>query len=174
MEDKSSVLEVTFKAALLASWTRLELACEACGVAVRFDLQRFRDRTKHRVVSEFVTRARCRFCGGQPATAFLVRKALRADPLKELTFHVEEWSEDGQTLQGLLSACHSATVGRATFEVTAKERPRQVITLRKGTWLIATTLPDPQPDNVSPIGDRRTPRMAGEPNRQVPAIRRQG
>lgn len=171
MEDKTIILDVTFKAALLERWQRLELNCEACGVSVRFDLQRLRDRTKHRVVSEFVSRAHCRFCGSPPTGAYLVKRFAENDPLRHMAFHVEEWSDDGIRRQALLSACHSAGAGRAAFELTAKERPKQFITLRKGTWLLATTRPDPSPDKVIRLPDRK--QSGAEPDRaDVPRLSR--
>ncbi|MCM5558496.1 hypothetical protein [Pleomorphomonas sp. JP5] len=167
MEDRSIILEVTFKAALLGRWQSLELNCEACGVSVRFDLQRLRARTKHRVISEFVHRARCRFCGAPPASAYLVKKLEGNDPLRWMPFHIEEWSKDGNRREALLTASHSATVGRAAFECTVSERPKQFITLRKGTWLIATSRPDPPPGKVARLPDRKRDEMSTEKSQGV-------
>lgn len=166
MEDKTILLDVTFKAALLSRWQRLELSCEACGVSVRFDLQRLRARTKHRVISEFVSRAHCRICGSPPTSAYLVKNFVENDPLGQLPYQVEQWSQDGNRLEELVVASRLANPARAAFDAVVKDRPNQYFTLRHRTWLLATTRPDPPPDKVVRLADRKQPRAEFEQGRE--------
>lgn len=154
MEDRTIVLNVTFKAALIANWQWLELQCEPCGVTIRFELQPLRARTRHNVVSDFVARARCRFCGEPPAKAFLVRRYEDADPLQFMKFRIEEWTHDGQHIEAIKAACCSATAGWAAYHVIVKDNPGRHITFRIGSYLMATTKPEPPPtppSNVVPM-----------------------
>lgn len=157
MEDRTIVLNVTFKAALIANWQWLELECEPCGVTVRFGLAQLRERTKHRVISDYVARARCRFCGEPPAKVFLMRRFEDADPFQFLRFRVEEWAHDGQHVEAIKAACYSVTAGWAAYHAVVKDLPGRHITYRIGAWLFASTRPEPQPtppNNVVPMPKR--------------------
>lgn len=171
MEEKTIILDVTFKAALLARWQSLELSCEGCGLTVRFDLQRLRARTKHRVVSEFVSRTHCRFCGGSPTAAYLVKTFAENDPLRQMSFKVEQWSEDGARLEELVVASRLLIPARAAFDATVKIRPKLHLTLRDRTWLLATTRPDPPPDKVVSLSDRKRTGGEAEQDGQPTALR---
>lgn len=135
-------------------------------MSVRFDLQRLRVRTKHRVISEFVSHGHCRVCGSPPTTAYLVKNFVEIDPLWQMPFQVEQWTEDGARLEELVVASRLLAPARAAFDATVKDRPKQYLTLRHQTWLLATTRPDPPPDKVVRLSDRKRPEAEQEPGGQ--------
>lgn len=158
MDDRSIVLNVTFKAALADRWEHLEIECEACDVTVRYGVQALQARTHHRVVSDLVAHLRCRICGAAPTAVYLVRRNAPADPLKGLPYRVEEWTHDGQHVDSIKAACCSVTAGWAAYHVAVKDYPSRHITFRIGAYLMATTRPEPPPEppnNVVPMPAKR-------------------
>ncbi len=97
----------------------------------------------------------CHACGAAPSASYLVREVKKPDPLKSLTYRVEEWSDGAVRPHQILAACHSVTVAHAAFDVDHKETPHRTLLLRQGTYVIRSTLRDPPPTNVLPMAPSR-------------------
>ncbi|WP_036790227.1 hypothetical protein [Pleomorphomonas koreensis] len=151
MESRSIVLDVTFRAALADRWEHLEIRCDACDVTVRYGVQALRTRTRHRVVSDLVAHLRCRICGAAPTSVHLVRTHEDVDPFKFLPFRVEEWTHDGRQVETMKAACGSVTAGWAAYHVVVADNPGRHVTLRIGSYLLASTRPEPPPEPPSNV-----------------------
>jgi hypothetical protein len=64
-------------------------------------------------------------------------------PLEDLNFAVEQWTEDDRHIAEVLARASSAIIGRAAFKAAVEQRPGQRITLRQGAHVIARSHDDP-------------------------------
>jgi hypothetical protein len=115
---------------------------------------------------------RCRICGTPPSTVYLVKILEDADPLQFLKFRVEEWTDDGQHVEAIKAACSNVTSGWAAYHAIVKDIPNRHLTFRIGTWLFASTRPEPPPSppsNVVPMPKRsRAPKSRRHRSRIAP------
>ncbi|MEJ5084961.1 hypothetical protein [Brucella pseudogrignonensis] len=61
----------------------------------------------------------------------------------ELCFHVEQWTDDGNRLETLLSASCNALMGVGAFEKAVELRGHKRLTLRHGARVIRSHTPEP-------------------------------
>lgn len=61
----------------------------------------------------------------------------------ELCFHVEQWTDDGNRLETLLSASCNALMGVGAFEKAVELRGHKRLTLRHGARVIRRHTPEP-------------------------------
>ena len=57
--------------------------------------------------------------------------------VKELQYHIELWSKDGNTLQQCVGASARVRLARAMFPVAVKDYPQNRILIRQGAWVLA-------------------------------------
>ena len=67
------------------------------------------------------------------------RVSVLAAQTEKLSYRVELWDLDAQTLERVLARAFSPQLARAIFRATQKEHPDQRILLRRGTRTVANS-----------------------------------
>lgn len=132
-----------------AGWTALAVECAPCGSTTHLSLWHLRKFARVGFLEEVVGRMRCRACGGEPTTAYLVREVKRPDSFKGMNVTVDEWTEGGNHWVQMLAMTRSVLIGAAAFEEVARRQPGLPVTLRQGIHLIRSTIKEPPPTNVT-------------------------
>ncbi len=148
----ASHFALTIRQADEAGWTALAVECTPCGTTTHISLKRLIQSSRLGFFQEVVDRMRCHVCGSEPSAAYVVREVKRPDPLKGLSHRVEMWSDGGVRFYETRAACASVVTAHAAFDAELEQNPRVTLLLRQGTYVIRSTLKDPDPPgNVVPI-----------------------
>lgn len=142
---------LSIRQAEAAGWTALAVECAPCGTTTHIALWRLVQTSRFGFFQEVVDRMRCHICGCEPSGAYVVREVKRPDPMKGLSHHVEEWSDNGVHFHQTRAACASVVTAHAAFDAELEQNPSVTLLLRQGAYVIRSTIPDPPPNNVRPL-----------------------